>query len=380
MLIGKAHFYKRDLFSALEAFEYVSKKYPKPEAKYNGMLWMIRANNEIGSYSQSELTIDDIRTAQDFPKERIFQKELSAVTADFYIKRQDYSPAIKHLTKAITLTKKKITRARYIYVLAQLYEKLGDTKKASQYNSMVPRLNPPYDMGFRARINQAKLYDTESGDSKVIKKQLQKMLRDDKNIEFRDQIYYALAALAYKEKDTPLALDYLDKSIRESTSNNTQKALSYLKRADIYFDKPNYKAAQANYDSTMAFLPKDYPNYSQIDEKKKSLTSLVTNLNVISTEDSLQRMARMSEKERTAAIEKMIAKIEEEERIKEEERQLAEENQLNINQNTPVTTGQPATSSAWYFYNPATVNFGAGEFTRKWGSRKLANKWKKSEK
>ena len=67
MLIGKAHFYKRDLFSALEAFEYVSKIYPNPEAKYGAMLWMIRTNNEIGSYSLSEETIDEIRNVKDFP-------------------------------------------------------------------------------------------------------------------------------------------------------------------------------------------------------------------------------------------------------------------------------------------------------------------------
>jgi tetratricopeptide (TPR) repeat protein len=378
MLIGEAHFYKRDLFSALEAFEYVSKKYPNPEAKYGAMLWMIRTNNEIGSYSQSELIIDDIRNAKDFPKDRRFQQELAAVTADYYIKREDYSPAIKQLTKAIALTKKKTVKARYIYVLAQLYEKQNDNKKASQYFSMVPGLHPSYDMAFSARINQAKLYDIQSGDSKVIKKQLLKMLKDDKNIEFRDQIYYALAALANKEKDTPLAIIYLGKSIRESTSNNTQKALSYLMRADIFFDKPDYKSAQVNYDSTINFLPKDYPNYNQIDEKKKSLNSLVQNLNVISLEDSLQQMAKMPEKERAIAIDKMIAKIDAEEKKKEEDHQLALTNQLNTT--PPANTNQPTTSTAWYFYNPATVSFGVGEFTKKWGSRKLEDNWRRSEK
>src|SRR6185295_13812027 len=51
MLIGQAHFYKRDLFSALEAFEYVSKTYKNQKAKYSGLLWMMHADNEIGSYS-----------------------------------------------------------------------------------------------------------------------------------------------------------------------------------------------------------------------------------------------------------------------------------------------------------------------------------------
>lgn len=377
MLIGKAHFYKRDFFSALEAFEYVSKKYPNPEAKYGAMLWMIRTNNEIGSLSQSEPIVDELRNAKDFPTDREYQQQLASYSADYFIKRQDYSPAIKQLTKAVAFTKNKPTRARFTYVLAQLYEKEGDTKKASMYYGMVPKLHPPYEMVFNSQINHAKLFDPESGDTKGIKRQLNRMLKDDKNIEYRDQIYYTLAEIAYKEKETPLALDYLNKSIRASVSNVTQKSLSYLKRADIYFERPDYKAAQANYDSTMTFLPKDYPDYSLIEAKKKSLTSLVINLNSIALEDSLQVLAKMDEKGRDAVIEKMIAKIEEEEKQKEEEKQ----NQLlqqQQNQTATNTATQP--SSSWYFYNPTTVNFGVAEFTKKWGSRKLEDNWRRSEK
>jgi len=381
MLIGKAHVYKRDFFSGLEMFEYVSKKYPNPEAKYGGMLWMVRANNEIGSLSKSEKTLDDLRNAKDFPKDKTFQRELALVSADYYIKKEDYPAAITLLTRAIVLTKKKPVKGRYIFILAQLYEKSGDNVKASKYYSMVPAMHPSYEMEFTAQIKQGKLFDTQSGDSKVIKKQLMRMLRDDKNSEYRDQIYYALAEIANKEKDIPLAISYLDKSIRESVSNNTQKALSYLKRAEIYFDETNYKSAEANYDSAMTFLPKDYPDYSSIESKKKSLNALVLNLNVITLEDSLQGMAKMTEKERNAAIEGMISKTEEEEKKKEEARQEQINNPTPIPQSqTNPTPEQGNGSTAWYFYNPATVTFGVGEFSKKWGSRKLEDNWRRSEK
>lgn len=380
MLIGMAHYYKRDLFSALEAFEYVSKIYPNPQAKYSGMLWKVRTENEIGSLSESELLLDELRNAQDFPKDRSYQRDYAMVQADFHMKRGDYALAIKDLNKAIPLTKKKSTKARDYYVLAQLYEKVGDTKNASLYYGMVPGLHPVYDMVFSAQINQARLFDAQGEDTKDIKKKLNRMLRDDKNIEFQDQIYYALAGISYKEKDIPGALDLLGKSIKESVSNNTQKALSYLKRADIYFARADYKAAQANYDSTMTFLPTDYPDYALIDAKKKSLTSLVTNLNVISNEDSLQTIGHMSEKDRNAFIDKLIAKVEEEERQKEEEKQ--NEQQLLQNQLLNPTTPAPntTTTGAWYFYNPSTVSFGAGEFTKKWGSRKLEDNWRRLDK
>lgn len=384
MLIGKAHLYKRDLFSALEVFTYVAQTYPNPPAKYLGMIWTVRTNNEIGSLSLSEPIIDEIRNAEDFPKKkryRSYKRELTAVTADYYIKRIDYPQAINYLKEAIILTKKKPIKARYTFILAQLYEKMGDNKNASLYYAKVPGLHPAYDMAFNAKINQAKLYDTEMGDSKAMKKELMKMLHDDKNVEYLDQIYYALAQIVYKEKDIPLALDYLDKSIQNSASNTTQKALSFLKRADIYFDKTNYPVAEANYDSAITFLPKDYPGYSSIETKKNSLNELVTNLNIIALEDSLQGLSKMTVKERNKAVEAMIANLEKEEQRKEEERQRILANQAQNAQNTvSAPVGPSSGSSAWYFYNPTTVSFGVMEFTKKWGTRKLENNWRRSEK
>src|ERR1035437_284268 len=381
ILIGQAHFYKRDFFSALEMFEYVSKKYPNPEAKYGGMLWMVRTYNELGSFSKSEPTLDELRNADDFPKDRNYQRELAAVAADYYIKKEDYPPAIRELTKAIEFTKNKKTKARFIYVLAQLYEKLNDNASATRYYAMVPGLNPPYDMAFSAQIKLAALYEIQSGDSRGIKKQLLRMLKDFKNSDFRDQIYYALAEISDKENDTPQAINYLGQSIRESVSNKTQKALSYLKRADIYFSATNYKAAEANYDSAIAILPKDYPNYFQIEGKKKSLNALVLNLNVIAFEDSVQRLASMTEANRNATIDRTIEKLEEDEKRKEEERKEALKNPTPTAQ-TPnsANTGQTSAPGAWYFYNTATVSFGIAEFTKKWGMRKLEDNWRRSEK
>lgn len=382
MLIGKAHFYKRDFFSALEAFEYVSKKYPNPKAKYSAMLWMIRTNNEIGSLSLSEPIIDEIRNAKDFPKDRSYQQEFAAVTADYYMKRAEYDQAIKQLSKALALTKNKKVRARFTFVLAQLYEKVGDNKKASSFYALVPKLHPAsYDMEFNAKINRARLFDINSGDAKDIKKELARMLRDDKNNEFRDQIYYVLADIAYREKDIPAAIVSLNKSIRASSGNNTQKALSYLKRADIYFDKPDYTAAEASYDSTMTFLPKGYPNYAVIAEKKKSLTALVINLKIIALEDSVQVLAKMSEKDRTEAIDKLIAKVDEEEKKKEEEKLAQQNNPQLINPGNSQDPNAPAgNSGAWYFYNQSTVSFGIADFAKKWGSRKLEDNWRRSQK
>jgi tetratricopeptide (TPR) repeat protein len=380
-LIGISDLYKRELFPALEVFEYVSKKYTEPEARYTGILWMMKTYNELGSLSKTELFLDEIKNAKDFPKKKSFKKDLALITADYNIKRENYPAATKALSEAILLTRKKPEKARYCYLIAQLYTEMGDNKNALIYYSKVVKLHPTYDMAFSARIKRAGVYAAEQGDSKEIKRELTRMARDRKNEEFLDQIYYALAQITCAEKDTLNALKYLDKSIANSISNNPQKALSFLKRGDIYFDKQNYRAAEMNYDTAISVLPKDYPTYPIVESKKKSLTALVLNLDIIKTQDSLLTLAGMTEKERNRAIDNMIKQLKKEQARKEEEKRVQQERQKTLAQsNLTATNSTSANAAAWYFYNPNTISLGIADFNKKWGDRKLEDNWRRSQK
>ena len=129
------------------------------------------------------------------------------------------------------------------------------------------------------------------------------------NTEYKDQIYYALAEIAEKEGDIPAMMDYLQKSVKSSVANKIQKTTSYLKLAEVYFNAPDYRLAQAYYDSTVTLIDKSYPNYDIIVNTKKSLSALVACLNTISLEDSLQRVARMTENERDQLMNIFIVKF-----------------------------------------------------------------------
>ncbi|MCX6259201.1 MAG: hypothetical protein NTW49_15070, partial [Bacteroidia bacterium] len=103
---------------------------------------------------------------------------------------------------------------------------------------------------FNAKINLAQCYDTKSGNREFIVKKLTKMLKDDKNKDFLDQIYYALAHIAMKDSDTTTAIEYYKQSVSTSRTNNYQKAISSLELADIFFETQDYQISQAYYDST----------------------------------------------------------------------------------------------------------------------------------
>jgi len=165
--------------------------------------------------------------------------------------------------------------------------------------------------------------------------------------------------------------------------NDFQKTTSALKLADIYFARKNYRMAQAYYDSTMQFLPKDFPDYKEISDKTATLTDLVTNLQVIQLEDSLQRLAGMSESDRNRIIDGIISKLLAEEMKKKMEEQERRENQLLFGNQQAPGPGIPAgggKEGKWYFYNTTALSTGFTTFVRKWGRRKLEDNWFLSQK
>ena len=113
---------------------------------------------------------------------------------------------------------------------------------------------------------------------------------------------------------------------------------------------------------------------------------------VIENEDSLQAIAKLSEKEREDYIAGIIKKENEEkerqklEAEKKKQEEIQNENQVNqtLNEeNIRKNTNQQipgAGNGAWYFYNTATLSFGFNEFIKKWGNRPLEDNWRRKEK
>ncbi|KAA3649485.1 MAG: hypothetical protein DWP98_06940 [Bacteroidetes bacterium] len=381
-LIAKARLYKREFGLAEETFLYVYQAFKQDPNRYQGLNWLIKTFIETEQWDKAEEFLDLAELEyKKYPEE--LKGDYYAVYADFYLKKEkNRAKAIEKLEDAIKFTKPKEERRRYTYILAQLYLKDKNLARATELYSQVIKLNPNYTMRFNARISRALAFDATANNSDGIKKELNKMLRDKKNEEFRDQIYFALAELALKEKDEPLAVDYLRKSVKFSVTNNKQKAQSYFKLAELYFARPDYVLAQSHYDSTLQFLPKDHPEYYEVESKNNNLQELVTNLKVIMLQDSLLALGQLNEKDRKKQVNKIIKKLkEEEDRKKQAEmralalrQQQAENPGFNsTNRNSGRSKGQ------WYFYNVTTKALGLSEFKQVWGERKLEDNWNRKK-
>lgn len=364
-LMGKANFFKLEHSLGVNQLKHVADNSEKQKTKDEAKIWMVRTYNEMGEFADAGTVIRGIDKGG---LDKKLLPEYYAVVADYYIRQKDWKDALENIDEAIKSSKKKKWNARLEFIRGQIYELLGDNKKAYESYSKVVKAKPEYVMEFQARISMAKTAD--NSDNIMLRKTLKKMLKDGKNIEYLDQIYYAIALIDLKEEKTPEAVVDLNKSLRSSIDNQNQQALSHLKLAEIYMSDRKYELAQGYYDSTSVLLAKDHPKYDEVMRLKENLTQLVQNIRVVDTQDSLQKLSKMDSTELADYFTKYVEKLKE----------LDEEAKNNPNTN-PVNFNTSQTSNGkWYFTSPQALTLGSSEFRKVWGNRKLEDNWRRQNK
>lgn len=378
LLIGKARFYKHEFNEATSVLNYCITEADDPDIRAEAMIWLARVYNETGKYTESVNLLNE----SDIPagSSKTLKSMYYSTLADLFIKQKKYSEAKDPLEKSLELVSGKRMRYRLTYLLAQLCEETGDGGRATSLYSQVVKMNPPYDVEFNARINIAGVFDINSGNPEEISRELERMLNDSKNRDYQDQIYYALGNIAMKKGQESEAVGYYRKSAIAKSQNQNQKGRSYLALGSYYFDKSDYMKAGTYYDSAVYFLDPKYPDYLTIRTKSQNLNALVSQLIIIQREDSLQRVAAMTEPERNALITKIIAEAEKEEISA---KNSANSDRYNLGQyyeNERRFQGNIDQEGKWYFYNQAALTFGRTEFRKRWGDRKLEDNWRRSNK
>lgn len=405
--IGIANFYRRDYELAFKNFEYTKKFFSTDKSAYTAEMWMARTYMEQGKFTEANYALTNLEKAQElmengdskgpkgskssksskskakkkskkekerepapFPKK--LRYDLAITRAVFAEKRKDPEMEIKALTKALKYAKKSKDKARINFILGQLYENAGDRGNAAYHYKRVKKYNAGYEMSFNADLKNA----LNAGGEKV-RKNLKKMLRDTKNMEFKDQIYYTLGKMDQQESNEQGAKQNYTLSAFYSTSNTRQKGMAYERLGDLSFAKKDYLSAQKYYDSCAKVIPETYPNYEGIQNKASKLQSLVNALEIAQYEDSVQRIAKLSASDQLAFAEGVIKKMKKD----EEERKRADAIRMAALQEIQNKKNNAAASSGSKFYwnNEKAKAEGFEEFRKQWGQRANEDDWRRSE-
>lgn len=382
LLVAKSLYYKKGYDECITTCNTIIRDYPETPSRYDAVIWLGRALIEKKEYSDAQTILDGYDISTGAPRKLL--SFYMATVADLNIRQEKYTDAIPYLKVALEETKKKSVRIRYQYILAQLYHMTGNAKEAAQAYEKVIDMNPSYEIAFNAKVNRGSIL-LAGANSTEIKKQLYKLLKSSKNIDFRGRIYYALGKVNLSEKDEASALVNFRKSIDTSKDNPTQKAVTYIEIGNLLYAREIYKSAYLNYDSATTILDKESKEYAAIDQRHSSLKNLVEQMDIAQYEDSIQRIAKMSTTDQSSFVTRMIALKQKAVADKEAARQAAMQNGAGSSEfDTPYSpdgTNTPAGGSGkWYFYNPAITTQGKSEFERRWGSRKLEDNWRRANK
>lgn len=382
LMMGKAYFYKQDYVQAQRIFSYIITTHKNGNCREEAMIWNVRSAIRQSYFSRAEELIDESKYPIRNKKSRKLNALYAAAGAEYHLTAPDGEKemAIDYLDDLLRNRPSKEMRARTYFIMGQLYEQLEQPRQAKDYFLLAIKKSRSYEMEFNARMHLATNYDGTSSSRQQILKELNKMLKDEKNNDFRDQIYYAMAEIDRIDDDTTARMKNLALSVAAYQHNDYQRTYSSLQLAELYLEDEQYMQAKAYYDTAMLSLPKNYPNYDAVLKRSTILTDLVNNLQCVVVQDSLQRIAAMSEGDRNRWVQGKVAEYKrEQERIRREEEALnvALQSALgyaNVNANTNNSSGK------WYFYNSSLMSMGKTEFLRKWGARKLEDNWRVSNK
>jgi outer membrane protein assembly factor BamD (BamD/ComL family) len=418
LLIGKAYYYRQDFDSAAMTLQFINYNlFPRkkgeedsrvvggnesatasnisianrekrnllqkvaslPPSRNDALIWLARTLIEQNELGESAGLINTLQNDANLPQR--LRNDLSEVNAYWYYQQQIFDSAAVHLEKAITNADDKQDKSRREFLLAQLYEIIGYTDKASDYYAKASKHTVDPLLDIYAQLNNAKLLPKDA-DGKQLKNSianLLKMAKKDKFEAYRDIVLYSAGQLAMALPDTASAVIFFNKSIEKNENNVVYRNKAYLQLADIAYSRKAYKLSAAMYDSLR--LTGDTTltaSLATLQARTAALKKIVDHIITIETQDSLQRIAALPTAEREDFVKKLLRKLRKESGLKDEATNTGNVGGNLPNNNAPTDLfASTGGRGEWYFYNASLKGRGFNEFKAKWGNRVNVDNWRR---
>lgn len=414
LLLAKAYFYRNDLDSANLTLQYINfsfapkeaggydkpigssssndqgiftistkekksifkKVFSRPPSRNESFIWQIRTYIERNELGEAAGIIEILKNDPNFPKR--LATDLHEVTSYWYYKQKLYDSAALHLSLALDNAKSVQEKARWEYLVAQMYQLSKNMDLSSKYyqKAMDHTIDPIMDV--YARLNALKLQN--SGNKNFMQDNidaLHSMAKKDKYEAYRDIIYYAAATIELDRKNYSNAQKDLLKSVEFTANNPSQRSQAFLLLANMNYDQKAFTESYNFYDSLDVNILSDSTDKNDVNFRKPILKIIVANKLAIIEQDSLQALAKMTPDQRDAFIKKQQKKAGKENK----------ESKEDFGGSTNPAVKQPVTDlfsnsdkdkgNEFYFYNNSVKAKGFNEFKARWGVRPNVDNWRR---
>ena len=384
LMLGQAQFQKGAFDEAAATFSYMSRLYQtQPAINAAARAWLARCYAQLDwLYDAEDVIRNQSRDSIPLSAQLVWNQTM----ADYYLRTGELEKVPALLRKVIRKEHRKTQKAREWFIMGQVQTALGHQQEAYKAYGHVAAQNPPYELEFNARIAQTEVM--ASSNYKKMISRLRRMAASDNNKDYLDQVYYAIGNIYLSQQDTMKAIGAYETGNEKATRSGTEKGVLLLRLGDLYWQLERYNDAQRCYGEAIGLLDKERPEYEELAARSKVLDELVPYTDAVHLQDSLQELARMPEKERLEAIDRVIEALKKKEKEEADKAREAEVEQALNKQgaqgnrnNTPQqqqNNAAQAKDGQWYFYNQMAVNQGKQTFQRQWGKRENADNWRRS--
>ena len=403
LLLGKARYYDQRFIPALDAFNYILYKYPNGSNIYEAKIWREKTNMRLGN---DALVVTNIsRLLKNRALSNQVYADAHALLSEAFLNLEEKDSAVAKLKVAADFTKNNHERARYKFILGQLYEELGKTDSARYSYDQVIKMNRKSDRKYviQSQFRKAQLFDYQKDDTLAFVKKFKKLLADRENRPFLGLLNHQMGVFYDKQNKQKQALSYYDISLNKATSDEYLVASNYRNIGNIYFKNAKYPVAAQYYDSTLVKMNPKTREYIHIQKVRKDLDEVIIYEAIANRNDSILNVVAMSDSGRITYFENYIEKLKAADAIKKAAEEKLMEKQANVDRNNmasnsngaiaaqngvsapknaplgpPSMPGFNPVENLFYFYNPTTVAFGKVEFKKTWGNRNAAGNWRLS--
>ncbi|MAN59098.1 MAG: hypothetical protein CMC08_04600 [Flavobacteriaceae bacterium] len=379
MLLGKSRYYDQRYVAAQDAFNFILNRYPTSNSINRAKVWKAKTNIRLRN---EELALENLQEMLD--NANLDEEELadaSAIMAQAYINLDSIEEALPYVKMASQFVKNDELQGRYAYIKGQLYDQLEMRDSANMAFDEVIALNrkSPRIYMINAYIEKARNFDYDTEDRTAFLELLFELEANRENRPYLDKIYNQIGEYYRNVDSIETAVAYYNKSIKNFKNDKFMQAVNYRTLAEINFDRSLYKNAGAYYDSTLTQLVPKTREWRRITKKRENLDDVIKYEDIATENDSILRIARMSESEQLAYFTEYTERLKAKaiadslENVKQQEAFANNEFYKKNQTNTPGGKG-----GTFYFYNPTTVAYGKQEFKKIWGDRNLEDYWRLS--
>ena len=377
LLMGRAQFLMGLDAPASEAFSIVARLSEDPNQQVEAQLERVELLARQGNAALAEPILFEVER-KGMPKK--WDYRVHRIKARMAIAGQDWLGAAQEASSASASAPRADLEARYAFLAAQLFEKASEPDRARRMYEACLKAQPrDYAMLLEAQLRRS--LNGGGVNPKKLFQELHELLREPKNADFADRIYFSLGELAQQWDEEDRAYGYYQQSFAAGRSERPMVlGLAYARHGALALERQAYARAQVDFDSAALVLPATYVGREGFQKKAKSLKALVDALTLAELGDSLVRLSLRSDADLERQFEAYAASLKKADDAEAERQrrlaQLAELRSASAELDAAAPAAGGAAGGGWAVYAPALRAKGAAAFRQKFGERPNVDNWR----